>query len=113
MRELAREFLEASGYQVLEAGGGMAAIELLQQHAGAVELLLTDVIMPGMSGRELANRVTTLCPGLKVLYMSGYTDNEIARQGVLEEGTHLLQKPFTRSALAAKVRELLEGRVKS
>ncbi|OFV99063.1 MAG: hypothetical protein A3H28_08100 [Acidobacteria bacterium RIFCSPLOWO2_02_FULL_61_28] len=113
VRELAREFLEASGYQVLEAGGGTAAIALLQQHTGVVELLLTDVIMPGMSGRELADRVTTLCPGLKVLYMSGYTDNEIARQGVLEEGTHLLQKPFTRSALAAKVRELLEGRVKS
>lgn len=113
VRELVREFLEESGYRVLDAGGGPAAIELLQQHAGAIQLLLTDVIMPGMSGRELADRLTALRPGLKVLYMSGYTDNEIARQGVLEEGTHLLQKPFTRSALAAKVRELLEDRVKS
>ncbi|MBI1955713.1 MAG: PAS domain S-box protein [Acidobacteria bacterium] len=109
VRELAREFLESSGYQVLDADGGAAALELVKQYPSPIHLLLTDVIMPQMSGKELASEVTELLPETKVLYMSGYTDDIIADHGILEAGTYFLQKPFTRDALANKVRAVLQG----
>ncbi len=107
VRKLGRQFLEASGYRVLEAKSASEALELMAQHEGEIDLLITDVIMPQMSGRELAERVVKQKPGIRVLFMSGYTDDVIVRHGELEAGTAFLQKPFTRDALARKLRELL------
>jgi len=90
------------------ARSGQEAV-VLAKEAKAIHLLLTDVIMPEMSGRVVAERVTALHPGVKVLYMSGYTDNVVAHHGILEEGVYFLQKPFTTDTLANKVREALEG----
>jgi len=109
VRAVVREILEMSGYRVIEARHGNEAIELSNRHEGAIQLLVTDVVMPQMSGRELAQRLATLRPELKVLYMSGYTDDAIVRHGVLASGIAFLSKPFTPDALAAKVRELLDG----
>ncbi len=77
--------------------------------AGGIDLLLTDVVMPGMSGRELAQHLTREYPALKVLYMSGYTADVIAHRGILEQGVHFLSKPITRDELARKLREILDG----
>jgi len=107
VRELAREYLEMSGYNVLEAENGHTALELVGMHAGPIHLLMTDVVMPGISGRELASRVTAIRPGIKVLYMSGYTDQSVIHHGILEDDVPLLQKPFTLATLASKLRELL------
>jgi two-component system, cell cycle sensor histidine kinase and response regulator CckA len=109
VRAVVREILEMSGYAVLEAHHGAEALELSNRHAGPIHLLVTDVVMPQMSGRELAQRLSTLRPDLKVLYMSGYTDDAIVRHGVLASGIAFLSKPFTPDALALKVRELLDG----
>jgi len=109
VRAVVREILEMSGYTVLEARHGAEAVEIANRHAGPVHLLVTDVVMPQMSGRELAQRLATLRPDLKVLYMSGYTDDAIVRHGVLASGIAFLSKPFTPDALALKVRELLDG----
>ena len=92
---------------MLEAAEGAAAIEVSNSHLGPIHLLLTDVILPGMNGRELAHHLYTLRPETRVLYMSGYSENAIAHDGILEEGITLLQKPFTLPALKAKVREKL------
>ena len=108
LRHMARVYLERQGYLVLEAPEGNAAIQLANSYAGPIHLLLTDVIMPGMNGRELARHISTLRPETKVLYMSGYTENAIGHNGMLEEGIILLQKPFTLPALKAKVREVLD-----
>jgi CheY-like chemotaxis protein len=105
---MGRYFLEKQGYTVLEAADGAAAIQVCKSHSGPIHLLLTDVIMPGMNGRELANRITALRPEIKVIYMSGYTENAIGHNGMLEEGIILLQKPFTLPAMKAKVREVLD-----
>ncbi len=111
LRMMARQILESKGYRVLEARSGDDALAVAEQHRGPVHLLLSDVIMPGMSGRELAEHLTTsLRRDMKVLYMSGYTDNAIVHHGVLDPGIHFLQKPFTPSALANKVREVLDTR---
>jgi len=107
VRELAREYLEMSGYSVLEAENGHTALELVAMHAGQIHLLMTDVVMPGISGRELAERVMQIRPGIKVLYMSGYTDQAVVHHGILEGDVALLQKPFTLATLAAKLREIL------
>jgi CheY-like chemotaxis protein len=107
VRELAREYLEMSGYTVLEAENGHTALELAAMHAGPIHLLMTDVVMPGISGRELANRVVGIRPGINVLYMSGYTDQAVVRNGILQTGAVLLQKPFTLATLATKLREIL------
>jgi two-component system, cell cycle sensor histidine kinase and response regulator CckA len=107
VRELAREYLERNGYSVLEAGDGQAALDIAHKHSGSIHLLMTDVIMPGLSGRELAEKMAALRPGLKVIYMSGYTDQSIVHHGILEPDTILLQKPFTWNALACKLRETL------
>jgi PAS domain S-box-containing protein len=109
VRELVSEYLKARGYTVLEAGDGIAALELAEKHEGAIQMLITDVVMPKLSGRELATRVTARRQGLKVLYISGYTDDSVFRHGVLEGGMSFLQKPFNLKALAEKVREVLDG----
>jgi len=109
VRKLANMFLRDSGYNVLTAPDGIKALEVARSHSGSIHLLLTDVVMPGINGRVLAERLAPLQPGMKVLYMSGYTDSFIAGHGVLETGTHLLHKPFTQEALARKVREVLDG----
>jgi two-component system, cell cycle sensor histidine kinase and response regulator CckA len=107
VRELAREYLETSGYTVIVAENGNTALELASLHAGPIHLLMTDVVMPGIGGRELADRVKAIRPEIKTLYMSGYTDQAIVHQGILETGAILLQKPFTLAALASKLREML------
>jgi len=109
VRELVTEYLSARGYRVLEAPDGVKALEIASEHDGEIQLLITDVVMPHLSGRELATRVSARRPRLKVLYISGYTDDSIFRHGVLEGGMAFLQKPFNLKALAAKVREVLEG----
>jgi PAS domain S-box-containing protein len=108
LRRLTRQFLENQGYTVLEAADGAAAVQICVAHQGTIHLLLTDVIMPGMNGRELAQRVSEIRPNMKVLYMSGYTENAIGHNGTLDAGIMLLQKPFTLQALKAKVREVLD-----
>ncbi len=108
VRELARTVLESHGYAVLEAVSAEEAEELAGKRNGNIDLLLTDVVMPAMSGRELAKRISARAPQTRVLYMSGYTDNVIAQGGVLEAGVSFLQKPFSPRALAAKVREVLD-----
>lgn len=111
LRELARIFLEGYGYKVLEAASAEQAIQVANVFPGAIDLLLTDVIMPGVSGRELARRLTARQPNMRVLYMSGYTFNVMAQGGMLEDGVAFLQKPFTPSTLADKVREVLDRSV--
>jgi CheY-like chemotaxis protein len=113
VRKLARRVLEMYGYCVLEAANGGAALLICERHAEQIHLLITDVIMPEMSGRELADRLAHLRPEMKVLYMSGYTDNAIVHQGVLDEGANFIQKPFSTDALARKVREMLDAPTKS
>ncbi|MHB8940358.1 MAG: hybrid sensor histidine kinase/response regulator [Desulfobacteria bacterium] len=108
VRGLAREILSGNGYKVLEAGNGREALLLSEAHRGEIHLLLTDVAMPKMSGRELTERIRLQRPDLRILYMSGYTDDVILRQGVIEDGIPFLQKPFTPEALARKVREVLD-----
>jgi len=109
VRELARRVLEELGYAVLVASNGQGALELAARHPDPIQLLLTDVVMPGISGRALAEQLQQIRPNLKVLFMSGYTDEAIARHGVLAPGVSLLQKPFTPTSLARKVREVLDG----
>jgi PAS domain S-box-containing protein len=108
LRRLARQYLENQGYNVIDAPDGATAIQISQAHKGPIHLLLTDVIMPGMNGRELANKVSPTRPDMRVLYMSGYTENHVGHNGTLDEGITLLQKPFTLPALKAKVREMLD-----
>ncbi len=109
VRRLARAILEGSGYLVLEACDPHEGLRLAGAHPGQIHLVLTDVVMPGMSGREMADRLSSLRPDMKVLYVSGYTDNAIVQHGVLEPGIHLLQKPFTPGALQRRIREILDG----
>jgi PAS domain S-box-containing protein len=109
LRYLARQFLGKQGYRVLEAADGAAAMQIVVAHEGMIHLLLTDVIMPGMNGRELAQRILELRPHTKVLYMSGYTENVIGRNGMLDAGIRLLQKPFTLRELKTVVREILDS----
>jgi PAS domain S-box-containing protein len=109
VRTLAALALRLSGYTILEADGVEDALRILEKHTGPLQLLVTDVVMPGVGGRVLADRLTERRPHLKVLYLSGYTDDAIVRHGVLEAEAHFLQKPFTGTALARKVREVLDG----
>ena len=94
---------------MLEAGHGAEALEVSDRHPGPIDLLVTDVVMPHMSGRELAERLALQRPGLKALYISGYTDDTILRHGVTEGTVILLRKPFTRDTLVRKVREVLDA----
>jgi two-component system cell cycle sensor histidine kinase/response regulator CckA len=109
VRQLVREMLHRLGYTILEAGGGAEALRIFAQNQGAIDLLLTDVIMPQMSGRDLAERLRTVRPALKVLYISGYTDDMLAHHGVLEPNVYLLPKPFAPDELAKKLREVLDA----
>ena len=109
VRRLSRTILEAQGYSVLEAASGDEALKVARSHTGVIHLVATDVIMPGMSGRVLWDRLRVLRPDARVLFMSGYTDDAIARHGVLERGIAFLQKPFTPQRLAEKVREVLDA----
>jgi PAS domain S-box-containing protein len=108
VRGLAARILENQGYKVLEASQGSEALPLCKEHQKPIHLMLTDVVMPGLDGRELAERAKSFHPGMKVLYMSGYTENTIIHHGVLEKGLNYIQKPFTVDGLARKVREVLD-----
>jgi len=111
LRALAVHMLESCGYNVLEASSGAAALEISRQQKVHIHLLLTDVVMPGMSGRVLAEQIVAQSPHLVVLYMSGYTGQTVGAHGVLAEGSYFLPKPFTRDALARKIREVLDSRM--
>ncbi|MFH1029119.1 MAG: PAS domain S-box protein, partial [Pseudomonadota bacterium] len=106
---LCRKVLESKGYKVIAAERPGEAIVLCEKHPGEIDLLITDVVMPTMNGRELKERIAALKPGIRVLYMSGYTADVIAYRGVLSEGTHFIQKPFSTNALARKVRDVLDA----
>jgi CheY-like chemotaxis protein len=111
VRTLARQVLETAGYRVLEAGSAEAALTICENINGTrIDLLLTDVVMPGMSGNDMSKILLARQPDMPVLYMSGYTDEAIVQHGVLEAGINFLQKPFSPGALASKVREVLDAR---
>jgi PAS domain S-box-containing protein len=110
VRKLAVRVLKMQGYKVLEASQGDDALRLCEEHNRPIQLMVTDVVMPGMDGRELTNRLMLLHPEIRVLYMSGYTDNIIVHHGILERGINYIQKPFTVGALAGKVREVLDNK---
>ena len=110
VRAIVSEVLAQKGYRVLRAPDGQAALEMARGHPEEISLLVTDIVMPGMTGRELAEALTAERPGLRVLYMSGYTDDAVVRHGVLQEGMPYLQKPFAPHALSSKVREVLDRR---
>ena len=107
LRNLARRVLQRYGYTVLQAREGEEALKVTEEHEGRIHLMLTDVVMPGMGGKDLAEHLQPLHPEIRVIYMSGYTDNAIARHGVLAPGLAFLQKPFTPEALVSKVREVI------
>ena len=107
IRELYIKLLEEVGYTVIPAADGRDALDRLIEHKASVDILISDVVMPTMNGKDLKGRIEKLKPGIKVLYMSGYTADVIAHRGVLSEGAHFIQKPFSVNALARKVREVL------
>jgi CheY-like chemotaxis protein len=109
VRTLARMALEKNGYTVLEARHPQEALKLLEGHQGAVQILVSDVVMPHMSGSQLAERLLPARPDMKVLYISGYTDDAVVRHGLLDATTPFLQKPFTPDTLARTVRSILDG----
>ncbi len=109
VREILREVLEADGYSVLPTSGGEEALELCANYKKEIHLMLTDVVMPGMNGRELGERAAALWPEMRVLYMSGYTDEAITHHGALDAGAAFLEKPFTPDSVARKVREVLDA----
>ena len=111
LRKVAKRILDASGYTILAAADGEEALLTCRQYAGNIDLLVTDVVMPRMSGKILALKLLGTRPALKVLYMSGYTYSAIGRHGVLEAGTHFIAKPFTAGQLTRKVRDVLDGSV--
>ncbi len=108
VRHPARRVLLKNGYTVLEARHGGEALQVCERYEDPIHLMLTDVVMPAMSGLELAERLAPLRPAMAVLYMSGYTDEAIVHHDVLDRGTAFLQKPFSPSGLAEKVREVLD-----
>jgi CheY-like chemotaxis protein len=109
LRVLARRILESHGYAVIEASGGEEALRISRRHQSPIDLLLTDAVMPGMGGSDLAREIAAERPATRVLYMSGYTDDAVVRQGHLDEGSAFIQKPFASDALVQKVREVLDG----
>ncbi|HXV42173.1 MAG TPA: response regulator, partial [Anaerolineae bacterium] len=109
VRELLRQVLSKLGYKLLEAGSGQEALQLIAHYPDPIHLLLTDVVMPGMSGKTLADELADTRPNLKTLFMSGYTDEAIVQHGVLNSGVAFLQKPFSPMTLAAKMRSVLDN----
>jgi PAS domain S-box-containing protein len=109
VRELVRDYLSGTGYKVLEAVDGAQALEIAAAHKGSIEILVTDVVMPRLSGRELASRLIAQRPNIRVLYISGYTDDSIFRNGVLEGDAAYLQKPFNLKTIAQRIRDVLDG----
>jgi CheY-like chemotaxis protein len=109
IRQMACEVLSECGYKLLVAANGVEALRILKEESAAIDLILTDVVMPEMNGRELAEHVAVARPAAKVLYMSGYTNDAIVRHGVLDSGTWFVQKPFSPDALARKIREVLDS----
>ncbi|MGQ9553854.1 MAG: response regulator [Anaerolineae bacterium] len=101
------------GYSILKAATGEEGLRLAKEHVGPIHLLVTDVVMPQMSGKELVERLKLIRPRTKVLFISGYTDNDIHHHGILDEDVAFLQKPFSEAALAKKVREVLDGNGRS
>jgi CheY-like chemotaxis protein len=111
VRRMTREFLQLRGYTVLEARSATDAIQFVESHHETIDLVLTDVVMPGMKGRELVDRLSKLRPGLKVLYMSAYTEDDAINIGILNPGTAFIEKPFGPDELAGKVRDVLMGNI--
>src|SRR5262249_20680480 len=113
VRRLAIRALEASGYTVLHAASPLEALDLAAHHSGRVDLLLTDVMMPDLTGRQLADRLTTSRPGLAVLFMSGYAEDAIVHHGRLDPDTAFLQKPFAPETLTQRVRAVLDAQTRT
>jgi CheY-like chemotaxis protein len=111
VRHMISRVLQEYGYGVMEASGGHQALGVIERSEGSIDLLVTDVILPGMDGAELARRATELHPQLGVLFVSGYTDDEVVRRGLLDAGRPFLQKPFTPEALVTQIAEVLKQRV--
>jgi response regulator RpfG family c-di-GMP phosphodiesterase len=109
VRNLASELLKENGYTVLEAGGGEEAIRLCRKHKDAIDLLITDVVMPKMSGKNVANQVQMVHPETRVLFMSGYTDEAIVHHGIVDSHIAFIQKPFSETGLMQKIREVLDS----
>ena len=110
LREVANRMLTRHGYRVITARNGREALEAAMQHPGQIHLVLTDVVMPEMSGGALVERLTAVRPEARVVYMSGYTDNDIVRRGILQPGVSFVQKPFSAERLLEIVRETLDAR---
>jgi len=110
IRQLGEKLLANLGFKVIAASTPSRAIDLAEKHAGPIDLLVTDVVMPEMNGRDLAAEIRSLYPNLKILFMSGYTANVIAHHGVLEEGVNFLQKPFSKQDLASMIGRVLGDR---
>ena len=109
VRDMTSEVLRQYGYKVIEAPGGEPALKIIQEYGEEINLLLTDVVMPGLNGRELADQILSLRPGIRVLYMSGYADNAIVQYGVLNPGLAFIEKPFSPETLAAKLRQVFSS----
>jgi len=109
VRDLVTHMLSSQGYRVLTAANGGEAVLICESHPDQVDILLTDVVMPGMNGKELFERLRDAKPGLKVLYMSGYTDDAVVHRGVLEPGTPFLEKPFSPRDLVKSLRGVLDA----
>jgi len=107
--EMVTMMLEHQGYTVLAASLPGEALRMAESHPGRIDLLMTDVVMPEMNGRDLARNLLSMYPNLKRLFMSGYTANVIAHHGVLDEGVHFIQKPFSMKDLGTKLREVMDG----
>lgn len=108
VRQVASEILESAGYHVLQASNAADALVACKQHEGRVDVLLTDVVMPGKNGRDLARELKVMCPAVRTIFMSGYTDNAVLRQDLQEHCSFYLHKPFSMDRLTSKVREVLE-----
>jgi CheY-like chemotaxis protein len=106
--EIAEFSLNADGYKVLRASSAQEALQIAESHTGFIDLLITDVVMPGMSGPEVAEKMITLYPQIAILYLSGYTDDAVVRHGLLRAEVNFLQKPFTPLGLAKRVQEIFE-----